>query len=57
MELIAHLPATIAAIAITVRLCLLPVADLGLGRGPGKKAAKAVKPAPTGVPVAYSEIA
>lgn len=57
MELIEYLPATFAVVAVAVRLCLLPASNLGLGAGPARQAARSVKPAPTGVPTAYRDIA
>lgn len=53
MDLFNLVPATIAVVAIVVRL--LPATDLGMGAGPARRAARGVKPAHRRLRLAFSK--
>ncbi len=55
MNLIDTLPIALATVAIAARLYLLPRTNLGMGAGPAKAAAAAVKSERLGLRIAYRQ--
>lgn len=55
MSMIDYLPVTLAALAIAVRLYLLPKTNLGMEAGPAQAAADAVKSERIGLRIAYRQ--